>query len=382
MSLRIAVIAHCRHPIAAPFMGGMEAHAHHLCHALAARGHEVTLVAAGDSQVGVAQMPMMEAHYDRDFPWHRFHGTDALNAHLDLCHAEALHGIMGAGFDVIHNNSLHRFPPRLARAARLPMVSSMHVPPFDALRRAIRDSVAPWHCVTGCSTRHLRAYFPDALPGSAHVVPNGIDVAEWPFRPEGDGSAVWAGRITPNKAPHLALQAAGRAGIDLTLFGAIEDGDYFRDHIRPQLRGGLHYGGHLPAGQLAAEYGRASALLFTPQWDEPFGLTAIEAMACGTPVAAIRMGAVDEVVGPAGRYAAADGTGLDQALIEAMQIPRSLPRARVEAHFSLDRMIAGYTRLYRRAIAARDTPKPDIRYPEIELPAMLWSPAPLSAAGR
>lgn len=374
--LRIAVIAHCRHPIAAPFMGGMEAHAHHLVHALARRGHDVTLVAAGDSRVDVAQMPLMAVHYDRDFPWHRYHGTEALNAHLDLHHEAALREIMAGGYDVIHNNSLHRFPPRLARAAHLPMVSSMHVPPFDALRRAMRDSVAPWHRVTGCTTRHLRAYFPDAVPDSAHVVPNGIDPAAWPFSDRGDGSAVWAGRITPNKAPHLALRAAGRAGIDLTLFGAIEDGDYFRDHIRPQLRGGLRYGGHLPAGELAAEYGRASALLFTPQWDEPFGLTAIEAMACGTPVAAIRMGAVVEVVGRAGRYAAADGTGLHRALIAAMDIPRSLPRARVEAHFTLDRMIDGYTRLYHRAIAERDSPLPPARFAGIELPGTLLPAAP------
>ncbi|WP_330447630.1 glycosyltransferase (plasmid) [Paracoccus marcusii] len=67
---------------------------------------------------------------------------------------------------------------------------------------------------------------------------------------------------------------------------------------------GYPLGGHLAGPDLAAEYGRASALLFTPQWDEPFGLTAIEAMACGTPVAAVAMGAVHEVLGPAGRFAA------------------------------------------------------------------------------
>lgn len=371
MALRIAVIAHCRHPIAAPFMGGMEAHAHHLCHALARRGHEVTLVAAGDSRVAVAQMPLMPVHYDRDYPWHRCHGTEALNAHLDRHHAEALERLMEGGHDVIHNNSLHRFPPRLARVARVPMVSSMHVPPFDALHRAVRDSIAPWHRVTGCTERHLRAYFPEGAPGSAHVVPNGIDLAQWPYRPEGDGTAVWAGRITPNKAPHLALEAAARAGVALTLFGAIEDDGYFRDRIRPQLGGGLRYGGHLPAADLAREYGRASALLFTPQWDEPFGLSAIEAMACGTPVAAIGMGAVAEVVGEAGRYAAADGAGLDRALTEAMEIPRPVPRARVEACFTLDRMIDGYERLYHHAIASRDAPLPDIHFPRIELPERL-----------
>ncbi|WP_330447629.1 hypothetical protein FLP41_02650 (plasmid) [Paracoccus marcusii] len=106
----------------------------------------------------------MAQHYDRDYPWHQYHGTEPLNAHLDSHHAASLATLADMDFDVIHNNTLHRFPPRFARAARVPMVTSLHVPPFDALRRAVRDSVAPWHVTTGCSRRHLAAYFPKARP--------------------------------------------------------------------------------------------------------------------------------------------------------------------------------------------------------------------------
>lgn len=369
--LRIAVMAHCRHPIAAPFMGGMEGHAHHLVHALRARGHEVTLVAAGDSRVGVPLLPLMAQHYDRDYPWHQYHGTEPLNAHLDSHHAASLATLADMDFDVIHNNTLHRFPPRFGRAARAPMVTSLHVPPFDALRRAVRDSVAPWHVTTGCSCRHLAAYFPEGPPASARVVPNGIDLAQWPYSPRGNGQAVWAGRITPNKAPHLAIAAARRAGVALTVFGSIEDGDYFDAQVRPQLLGDIRFGGHLAGPDLAAEYGRASALLFTPQWDEPFGLTAIEAMACGTPVAAVAMGAVHEVLGPAGRFAAPDGAGLDRALIEAMQIPRDVPRRHVAGHFGLERMIDTLQALYVEAIDRRHDPAPPVDFLPIELPPSL-----------
>ena len=369
--LRIAVMAHCRHPIAAPFMGGMEVHAHHLAHALQARGHDVTLVAAGDSRVGVPLLPLMAQHYDRDYPWHQCHGTKALNAHLDSHHAASLTTLAGMDFDVIHNNTLHRFPPRFARAARVPMVTSLHVPPFDALCRAVRDSVAPWHVTTACSRRHLAAYFPDGPPASTRVVPNGIDLAQWPYSPQGNGQSVWAGRITPNKAPHLAIAAARQAGVALTLFGSIEDGDYFDAHIRPQLSGDIRFGGHLAGPNLAAEYGRASALLFTPQWDEPFGLTAIEAMACGTPVAAVAMGAVHEVLGPAGRFSGPDGTGLDRALIDAMEIPRAVPRRHVADHFGLDRMIDTLLSLYLEAIDRRHDPAPPVDFPPIELPPSL-----------
>ncbi len=355
-------------------MGGMEAHSHALAHGLAARGHEVVLFAAGDSRVQVPLQPLLPRHYDRDFPWHEFHGTDRLDAYLDAAHADALDLIGGMGFDIIHNNTLHRYPPRLSRAARVPMVTSLHVPPFDALLRAIHESVAPWHRITGCSAPHLTGYWPEGAPNTAHIVPNGIDLSAWPFSPTGDGSAVWAGRITPNKAPHLAIAAARKAGVPLTILGMIEDSDYFAAYVRPALGGGVRYGGHASAGDLAAAYGAASVLLFTPQWDEPFGLTAIEAMACGTPVAAVDMGAVREVIGEAGCYAAPDGSDLDAALVAAMQIPRLRARHRVETRFSLERMVEGYERLYALARASVAEPCEPVAFPEIELPECLLIP--------
>ena len=224
--MKIALLAHPRHPIAAPFMGGMEAHAWHLAHGLKARGHDVTVIAAGDSRLDTVLHPLMVRHYDADLPWHRFHGTERLNAYLDDAHDRALQWIAAQGFDVVHNNGLHRFPPRLSRRDRMPMVTSLHVPPFDALLRAMRDSVAPWHQVTACSRTHLAEYWPDGVPASCHVVPNGVDMRMWPFAPEGQGHAIWAGRITPNKGTHLAIKAARRANVPLVIFGNIEDQAY------------------------------------------------------------------------------------------------------------------------------------------------------------
>jgi len=366
--LKIAVLAHPRHPIAPPFMGGMEAHSWHLAHGLQRRGHQVTLIAAGDSAARVPLHPMMPRHYDADYPWHRFHGTDCLNAYLDTAHRDAMAWIAGQGFDVIHNNGLHRYPPRLSRRDRIPMVTSLHVPPFDALRRAVRDSVAPWHQITACSTRHMAEYWPDGAPDSCPIVPNGIDLDAWSFSDAGDGSAVWAGRVTPTKGTHLAIRAAQRAGVPLTIFGTIEDTDYFDACVRPALGGGIRFGGHLSGTSLAREYGRASVLLFTPQWNEPFGLTAIEAMACGTPVAAIDMGAVREVIGPCGAYSAPDGHDLDRALQQAMLLPRQQMRDRVADLFSLQGMLDNYERLYHRSMLMRDVPASPVDFAGIELP--------------
>ena len=241
--MRIAVLSHIRHPIRPPFMGGMEAHSWHLAKGLEARGHDVTVFASGDSDPGLRLHPLIDEHYDRAYPWHDFHGTETLNRVVDAAFASALDAL--ADFDVVHNNSLHRYPPRLARRDRVPMLSSMHVPPFDALRRAVHESAAPWSRFTVCSARQKGVWWPDGAPDEAHVVPNGIDLTDWPFRETGDGSAVWAGRITPTKGTALAAEAAHLAGIPLTIYGTIEHRDYFEDAVRPFLTGEVRYGGHL-----------------------------------------------------------------------------------------------------------------------------------------
>ena len=347
--MRIALIAHIRHPIAAPFSGGMEAHSWHLADGLARRGHDVTLFASGDSTppLGVALHPLLPRHYDVDFPWHDWHGTQALNDHLDAAFSHGCDAVAAGDFDVIHNNSLHRYPPRMGFDRRLPMVTSLHVPPFAWLRGVVQRTGAPWSRFTVASAQQLPRWWPDGAPETASVLHNGIDPRAWPFAPRGDGSAVWAGRITPNKAPHLAIAAAQRLGIPLTLFGTVEHRDYFEQEIAPHLGDTIRHGGHLTGAALAAEFARASLLVFTPLWDEPFGLVAIEAMSCGLPVAAFDMGAAREVVGPAGALARpGDVADLVRAMEVALAIPRTVPRDRVRARFTLDRMLDRAEMLY------------------------------------
>ena len=368
--MRIALLAHPRHPIRPPFMGGMEAHAWNLAKGLEARGHEVTLFASGDSDASIRVHPVIPFHYEREWPAGDWHGTEALNAFTDGIWAGAIPAIRSGGFDVVHNNTVHRFPPRLSCRARVPMVTSLHVPPFEVLRRAVHDSEAPWHIVTVTSAQQKDRWWEEAPP-SARVVPNGIDPALWPFSHKGDGSAVWVGRIHPNKGTGLAARAARRAGVPLTIYGTMEDPGYYAAEVVPHLGDGVAYGGHLSGRELAAALGRASVLLFTPMWDEPFGLAAIEGMACGLPVAAFRNGAVEEVVGPCGRYAEpGDVEGLASALHAALDLDRRASRARVEARFTLDGMIAAYETLYAEVACARDADWPEVTYTPRELAAV------------
>lgn len=353
--MRIALLAHVRQPIAQPFMGGMEAHSFHLAEGLRARGHDVVLFASGDSDPRFTIDPVLPQHHDRTFPGAEHRADPALIAHIDAGYAAALDRIAAGGFDVVHNNSLSRLPLERRRTAAVPTLTSLHVPPYDALRWFVQDSPAPRHRLTVTSQAHLRAWWPDGAPPEVSVVHNGIDPEAWPYQERGDGSAVWSGRITPVKGTHLAIAAARRAGIALTLFGSIEDDLYWRERVLPLLGGQIRYGGHLDGHALAAEMGKASVLLFTPCWDEPFGLVAIEAMACGLPVASIAMGAAREIIGEAGIFAAlGDEAALTEAIGEALAIPRERPRDRILRMFTRDLWLDGCERLFTTACAGRD----------------------------
>ena len=367
--MRIALLTHVRYPIRAPFMGGMEAHAYHLARALQSRGHDVTLFAAGDSDAGVPLWPVLERGYEPDFPWHAYHGTDVLNDFVDAAFARVARRLAEGDFDVIHNNTLHRYLPRLARARRLPMVTSLHVPAFDWLRRAVHEGAAPWSRFTATSRTHARSYWDGALPDEAHVVHNGIDLARWPYRERGDDSILWAGRIAPNKGTHLAVRAAALAGLRMDVYGPTELPDYFDEEIAPHLSDRIRYHGHASAEELAAAMGRAGAFAFTPMWDEPFGLVAAEAMASGLPVAAFDNGAAREVVGEvAGRVVpGGDVAALAAAMQETLAVPRTLPRKRVEERFTIERMVDGYEAVYARAVAGLGEDAAAVSFPEYEL---------------
>ena len=348
--MRIALLAHLRHPVARPFAGGMEAHSWALAEGLMARGHDVVLFAAGDSDPRFPLDAVIPVHHECRFPGLEHRGDAELVAHVDAGYAAACDRIAAGGFDVLHNNALSRLPLERRRLAEMPTVTSLHVPPYDALRWFVQDSLVPGHRITVTSEAQRRFWWPGGAPPEVSVLHNGVDPSAWPFRERGDGSAAWSGRIAPIKGTHLAIAAAQHAGIPLTLFGPIEDWDYWDTRIAPQLCGQIRYGGHLSCAALAGEIGRASVFLFTPCWDEPFGLVAIEAMACGVPVVGIALGAAAEVVGEAGHLAAPDDApALARAIGDALTIPRTVPHARVLRLFTRDLWLSRCEALYVQA---------------------------------
>lgn len=350
--LRIAVIAHVRFPICAPFMGGMEAHCHTLCRGLAERGHEVTLFAAPGSATAARLHPIGPAHYEAVLPWKDWHGTPELHAFQASAYAQAMDAIRAGGFDVVHNNTL--FPDLIGWATEggVPMLTSQHVPPFGRMHDAVIAAAGDMRAqISVTSASQMPLWFAHA-PANLSVVHNGIDTAAWVPAPRHE-RLVWSGRITPNKGTGEALRAAHLAGVPLDICGVIEDEVYFAEKVAPLLDRERRYLGHLTQADLRRTIASAAALVVTPMWPEPFGLVAAEALSADVPVIAFDAGAMREVVGPAGRLVAAGDVA---ALADVMRDPPALPpgtaRRRALDRFSIAAMIAVYEALYARAMAA------------------------------
>jgi glycosyltransferase involved in cell wall biosynthesis len=347
IGLRICLIANCRFPIKEPFTGGLEAMTFHLARELTRRGHHVSVFAApgSDPELGVTELSVAtcsisdQARSDvaapADTAMAEHHAYLALM--LELAHD----GVQR--FDLVHNHSLHHLPVAMAQTLSIPLVTTLHTPPVPWLESAMqldhgKSSFVAVSEFTARAWRHV--------VNSASIL-NGIDAARWPAGP-GGGPAVWSGRIVPEKAPHEAVDAARLACRPLVLAGPILDRGYFERRLVPRLGGSVSYAGHLSQSELAELIGAAMVAVVTPTWDEPYGLVAAEAMACGTPVAAYARGALPEIV--------CDGCGClatpgdVPALAAAMRSAENLDRRAIRNHavkrLSLMRMVDEYERCY------------------------------------
>ncbi|WP_460704645.1 glycosyltransferase [Luteococcus sediminum] len=362
---RIVVLASWRYPIAEPFAGGVESHLWSLSRALTDRGHDVTLVARAGSDPAVATRrlefeelwaPSDAARRDVSMPeeqvlreHHAYLSAVAEIDHLDV--------------DVVHSHAYHHLPMTLGGRGVTPWLTTLHTPPTPWLESALaarRQGQMHFAAVSAFS-----AGLWSRLPSPAAVVPNGVDPEVWPLGPGGE-DLVWTGRITPEKAPHLAIGAARRAGCTLVLAGPVSDQAYFDQAIRPQLDFRIRYEGHLRQPELARLVGGSAAALVTPVWEEPFGQVAAEALMCGTPVAALAHGGLPQVLGRHGaahlaapipsaptRHALAAGLDrLAAALESAVASDRLQIRQDAMKRLGIAAMVSGYETLYDRMVAA------------------------------
>lgn len=329
--MRIALLAHLHHPIAEPFSGGTEMHTSLVADELVRRGHEVTLFAKGGSATAAELVPLVGA----DFVFGQMPGPtgDRSSDILDTAVASALDTIRGGGYDVVLNNSFSPLP--YTELAGQPMMTVLHTPPtLERVLAVITDPAwapDPRHefvSVSEVNSGAWRAFLPHV-----RCVPNGIRLDGWAdgARAEAD-LAVWAGRITPEKGLHLAIDAVRAAGLRLEISGPVADRDYFATEIAPRLDDRVSHLGHLDHDELARRLGRGAVFVSSSVWAEPFGLTLVEAMSCGTPVAAFATGAAAEIVTAGAGVLALEQTptALAVAIEEARHCDRAAVRRRAE----------------------------------------------------
>jgi len=343
--LRIAMVAPPWYELPPRAYGGIESVVADLVAGLTERGHRITLIGAGRNGTAAEQfLPVFSQP-----PSERI-GAAA----PEVIHAAAAARLLeDLDVDVVHDHSVAG--PLLARGRSTPTVVTMHNPATGDF-----GDYVGWlgDCVDVVAISDAQRRLNPALNWVGRVY-NAIAVDSFPFRDVKDDYLVWLGRFNADKGPHLAIDAARAAGMRIVLAGKrCEPAEhaYFEAEIVPRLGPDAEYLGEADAVLKRELLAGARALAFPLQWDEPFGMVMIEAMACGTPVVALRRGSVPEVVahGVSG-LVVDDYERFPAALRAAESIDPAACRAHVRAHFDLPVMAAGYERIYRMLVAGERT---------------------------
>jgi glycosyltransferase involved in cell wall biosynthesis len=307
-----------------------------LAEGLVARGVDVTLFATLDSVTRAKLAGVCEVGYAED-------------TRLDGRICEALHVShafqRSAEFDLVHSH-LDWLPLAFAAHCRAPLVTTIHG--FSGRKILPAYLAAPQSHFVSISDA-------DRAPelSYAATIHHGIDLEALPFSPVSGDALVVFGRIHPDKGTAAAIEIARRAGRPLVICGIVQDERYFQEQVQPHIDGErVRYLGSVGPSQRAEVLGAAVALLHPIAFPEPFGLSVVEAMSCGTPVLAYPLGSMPEVidVGITG-YLVDDVAGAVAALPQALRLDRRLIRQTAERRFGVARMVDDYLKLYQRLLA-------------------------------
>jgi glycosyltransferase involved in cell wall biosynthesis len=335
--LRIAQVAPIAEPVVPEAGSAIEQLVRLLTEELVRRGHEVTLFATGDSRTSARLRSVYPRSYKKD--WRMW---DNWQYH-ELMHLASAFERAGE-FDVIHSHVYH-FAPPLARLVRTPALHTDHIPQTGNVR-AVYTRYPDAHIVA------LSRYHRDKFEGleDVPIVYNGVDTGSFPYGEKGGDYLLFLGHMIERKGPVEAIEVARKAGMRLVMAGDARDG-YFDAKVKPLVDGKLvEYVGPVGIEERNELLAGAGALLFTSLYSEPFGLVMVEAMACGTPVAALERCAVPEIVdrGATGYYAR-DAGSLAAMIPEVLALDRAHVREQAQKRFDHRRMTGEYEALYNLA---------------------------------
>lgn len=312
-----------------------------LTEGLVKKGVDVTLFATQDSITSGKLQSVCPVGYEEDKSinrkvWECLHISEVFE------HA--------AEFDLIHNN-FDFLPLSYSNLVTTPMLTTIHG--FSS------PSILPVYEKYNKHVQYISISNADRNPSLEYIatVYHGIDVENFTFKAEGEDYLIFFGRIHKDKGAKEAIEIAHKSGKPLIMAGIIQDEEYFKKEIKPHLDNKkVSYVGNVGAEKRNQLLGSAAALLHPINFNEPFGLSVVEAMACGTPVVAFRKGSMAELIvhGKTGFLVETVDEAV-RAVENLNTIDRQHCRLHVEKHFSVDRMVENYLAVYQQMLGVQSS---------------------------
>ena len=335
--MRVAVLAPISWRVPPRHYGPWELFASLLTEGLVRRGHDVTLFATGDSVTAARLRSVVPVGWSE---------APTLDAKVAEClHISAVFE-HSKEFDIIHNG-FDFLPLTFSDLVTTPVVTTIHgfsSPQIVAVYAKYNRRTT--YVAISDADRH------EALDYVA-TIHHGVDTDRFQLRSEHGGYLAYFGRIHPDKGTATAIEVAARARLPLVIAGIIQDEEYFQRRVAPHIDGvHVSYDGPVDAEHCSDFLGGARALLHLIDFDEPFGFSVIEAMACGTPVIAFNRGSMPELIdeGVTGMIVA-DVAGAVAAIDKTPLLDRTAIRALAVQRFGVDRMVDEYLSVYEQVIA-------------------------------
>lgn len=336
--MKIGIIAPLEEAVSTNRFGGTERIIGHIADGLVDRGHQVTLFASGSSSTSAKLVSVSDEEILH------FSQRDK-----DSVYAAYFLKLLREEYDVeLWSNHLLTYPLAFASKLSAPMVTTVHSESLPARLSLMQE--ASYDSTFVAISDNQQGSFPGV--NFAKRIYNGTDPDQLTYGDGGD-YLVWLGRFSPKKGASEAVQAAIKAKLPLKLAGELPDDPlspdrkYFAEHIEPYLSDEITYVGRVDLEAKRALLQNARALLSPLSWPEPFGLVAIEAMSCGTPVITTKVGAMPELVidGETG-YLLDDFSTIDTVIQHTGSLDRRKIRQHVIDHFSVTEMVSQYEELY------------------------------------